>query len=209
MANESAPRINPILPAAWDNVVLEALGAFPRSLEFVMSRFKAGEAVPRGTHVLGTMAHHPSLAKAFMTFNAHVSGASTLPVRIRELAILRVSWLRYSEYEFVQHQILGRRAGLSDAEMTRVQQGPDAPGWDPVDADLLRAVDELNARARIEPATFDRLTVSFTAVQLMDLLFLIGCYDMLAMAINTFGIQLEPELVPLDPEARARMFSQT
>ena len=208
MPNEPAPRISPILPAAWDKAILEALGAFPRSLDFVLSRYNAGEAIPRGTNVLGTMAQHPPLTKAFMTFNAHVSGASTLPLRARELVILRTSWLRYAEYEFVQHVILGLRAGLTDEEMARVQQGPDAPGWDPLDADLVRAVDELHARARIEQSTWERLAVAFTTVQLMDLLFLIGCYGILAMAINTFGVQMEPELVPLDPKVKARMLGQ-
>jgi 4-carboxymuconolactone decarboxylase len=203
--HDQPPRIDPIMPAAWNDTVLDALGAFPRSLEFVWSRWKGGEAVPRGTHVLGTMAHHPALAKAFMTFNAHVAGASTLPVRVRELAILRLSWLRYSEYEFAQHVILGLRAGLTNEEVTRVQHGPEAAGWDRLDADLVRAVDELNARARIEPPTWERLAKAFSHQQLMDLVFLIGCYEMLAMAINTFGIQMEPGLEALAPEVKARM----
>jgi alkylhydroperoxidase family enzyme len=78
-----------------------------------------------------------------------------------------------------------------------------------VDADLVRAVDELHAHARIEQATWDRLAVHFTTVQMMDLVFLIGCYDLLAMAFNTFETRLEPGVAPLDPAARARMFNST
>jgi 4-carboxymuconolactone decarboxylase len=209
MQSEPAPRITPLLPSAWDEVILDALGAFPRGLDFVLSRWKSGGVDARGMHVLGTLAHHPTLAKAFLTFNAHVAGASTLPARVRELAILRISWLRQAEYEFVQHVILGLRAGLTEEELERVQRGPDAPGWDPVDADLVRAVDELHAHARIEQATWDRLAVHFTTVQMMDLVFLIGCYDLLAMAFNTFETRLEPGVAPLDPAARARMFNST
>jgi alkylhydroperoxidase family enzyme len=208
MQSESTPRITPFLPSAWNEVILDALGAFPKGLEFVLSRWKAGGVDARGMHVLGTMAHHPPLAKAFLTFNAHVAGASTLSVRVRELVILRISWLRQSEYEFVQHVILGLRAGLTQEEVERVQRGPDAPGWSPVDADLLRATDELNAQARIEQATWDRLAQHFNTVQLMDLVFLIGCYEVLAMAIRTFQTQLEPGVAPLDPAARARMLDR-
>jgi hypothetical protein len=43
---------------------------------------------------------------------------------VRELAILRISWLRRGEYEFVQHVILGLNAGLSAADIERVQLGP-------------------------------------------------------------------------------------
>ena len=39
----------------------------------------------------------------------------------------------------------------------------------------------------------------------MDLVFLIGCYDVLAMAIKSFQTQLEPGVAPLDPAVRARM----
>jgi alkylhydroperoxidase family enzyme len=205
MHNESASRIAPLLPDAWDAVVLDALGAFPKGLEFVLSRWKAGGADARGMHVLGVMALHPPLAKAFLTFNAHVAGASTLSVRARELAILRISWLRQSEYEFVQHVILGLRAGLSAAEIERVQLGPDAPGWETADAELLRAVDELNADACIGDATWERLGARFDTAQIMDLVFLVGCYDVLAMAIKSFRTQLEPGVAPLDAAVRARM----
>jgi len=206
MPSEPASRITPLLPSEWDEGILDALGAFPRGLDFVLSRWKGGGVDARGMHVLGTLAHHPTLAKAFLTFNAHVAGASTLAVRVRELVILRISWLRQAEYEFVQHVILGLRAGLTEEEVERVQRGPDAPGWDPLDADLVRATDELHTQARIEQATWERLAARFDTAQLMDLVFLIGCYDVLSMAIKSFATQLEPGVASLDPAARARMF---
>ncbi len=203
------PRIEPILPPAWDEVVLDALGAFPRGLEFVLSRWKAGGTDARGMNTLGTMAHHPALAKAFLTFNAHVAGASTLSGRVRELLILRISWLRRAEYEFVQHVILGLRAGLTQEEVERVQSGPDAPGWDPMDADLMRAADDLHAHASIQPPTWARLAARFNTQQMMDLVFLVGCYDLLAMAIKSFQTQLEPGVAALDPAVRARLYAGT
>ncbi len=203
------PRIEPILPPAWDEVVLDALGAFPRGLEFVLSRWKAGGVDARGMNTLGTMAHHPALAKAFLTFNAHVAGASTLSGRVRELLILRISWLRRAEYEFVQHVILGLRAGLTQEEVERVQSGPDARGWDPMDADLMRAADDLHAHASIQPPTWARLAARFNTQQMMDLVFLVGCYDVLAMAIKSFQTQLEPGVAALDPAVRARMYAGT
>jgi 4-carboxymuconolactone decarboxylase len=205
MHDESTPRITPLLPSDWDEGILDALGAFPRGLEFVLSRWKAGGVDARGMHVLGTFARHPALAKAFLTFNDHVGGASTLSARVRELAILRISWLRHAEYEFVQHVILGKRAGLSAEEVERLQQGADAPGWEPVDADILRATEELHTHSRILPGTWDRLGARFDTAQLMDLVFLVGCYDVLAMALQSFQTQLEPGVAPLDPAVRARM----
>ena len=201
--HDPAPRIVPLLPPEWDAIAHDALAAFPSGRDFVLSRWQTGGA--RGMHALGTMLRHPALAKAFLTFNNHIAVASSVSKRIRELLILRISWLRGEEYEFVQHQVLGLRAGLTEAEVQRIQLGPDAPGWDPEDADLVRAVDELHADACIQDATWARLSARFDTPQLLDIIFAVGCYEVLAMVFKTCRVPLEPGVEPLDPEVRARM----
>ena len=134
---------------------------------------------------------------------------SSISRRVREILILRISWLRRAEYEFIQHVVLGRRAGLTDAEIERIQFGPDAPGWDPVDADLVRAVDELHADACIADRTWQRLSAQFSKDQLMDVVFTVGCYDLLALVFKTFGVQLERGVDALDAAARTRMQGST
>ena len=104
---------------------------------------------PKGLNVLGTLARHPALARAYHTFNGHVLFATTLSVRQRELLVLRVAAVRQAEYEWAQHVVLARDAGLDDDEIARIADGPDAPGWAPLDAAMLRAVDELLADATI------------------------------------------------------------
>jgi 4-carboxymuconolactone decarboxylase len=205
MQDESTPRISPVLPQDWDAACYDALSAFPGGRDFVLSHYKAGGA--GGMHALGAMLRHPVLAKAFLTFNNHVATASTASKRIRELVILRISWLRRSEYELVQHLILGRRAGLTEAELLQIELGPDAPGWDPLDAALVRAVDELHSHARIQDETWKTLSASFDTAQLLDIVFAVGCYDVLAMVFKTVGAQLEPGVKPLDPALRGRLFA--
>ena len=144
MQDNSNARMTPLLPPDWDDEILDALGAFPSGLKFVLSRWEDGGDDARGMYTLGSLAHHPALAKAFLTFNKHVAQNSTLTAREREILILRISWLRQSEYEFVQHIILGRRAGLTDEEIERIQAGPDAPLWSTEDAALVRVADDLH-----------------------------------------------------------------
>ncbi len=208
MTNQFPPRLSPLLPPDWDAAVLDAVGAFPSGRDFVQMNYQDRTGGARGMHGLGVLLQHPALAKAFLTFNNHVAIASSLSKRIRELLILRISWLRRSEYEFVQHVVVGRNAGLHDAEIERLQLGPNAPGWDPVDAELLRAVDELYSDGRIQEQTWSRLSEHFSTAQLMDLVFVVGCYDVLAMVFKTFGVQLEPGVEPLHPTTRARMHAQ-
>ncbi|MBL4827387.1 MAG: carboxymuconolactone decarboxylase family protein [Spongiibacteraceae bacterium] len=208
MPNENKPRIKPLLPPDWNQEIIDALGAFPGGLKFVQSGWeKEGQAV-RGTYMLGSFAHHPDLAKAFLTFNNHVATNSTLSARDRELIILRTGWLRQCEYEYVMHVILGSRAGLSDEEITRTQQGPDAPGWNKEDADLIRVADELHTISRISEKTWTRLASRYSQQQMLDMIFLVGCYDMVAISINSLGVSLEPGVDPLDAKTKARMNKQ-
>jgi hypothetical protein len=89
-----------------------------------------------------------------------------------------------------------------------VQLGPSAPGWDALDADLVRAVDELHQDARIGDETWARLSEQLSQAELLDLVFTVGCYDVLAMLFKTVGAQLEPGVAGLDSAAQARMHAQ-
>lgn len=197
------PRIPPLHPADWDQAAYEAMGAFPASRDFVLNNWQSGEA--RGMNGLGAIANHRALSKAFLTFNNHVATASSLSKRIRELLILRVSWLRHAEYEFQQHVILGLRAGLTETEIEQIQEGPNATGWDPLDAELVRAVDELVADACIKDETWAKLSKHFNQEQMIDIVFAVGCYEVLAMAFKSFAVPFESSLEPMSEEAKSRM----
>lgn len=208
MNHDETARITPLLPSEWSETELDALGAFPSGLNFVLQRWGAGGDDARGMYTLGFLAHHPALARAFLTLNKHVAQDSTLSARDRELLILRISWLRKAEYEFVQHVILGRRAGLTDAELARVQQGPADAGWSEGDAAVLQAADDLYRDACIADTTWTRLAERFDHRQIMDIIFLVGCYEVLAMAIKSFRIPLEPGVAALDDATRNRMWQE-
>lgn len=195
-----------LFPPDWDDAAHDAITAFPHVKNFVLNNWPDGDS--RGLNGIAVVLNNPALSKAFLTFNNHVSTASSLSKRIRELLILRIGWLRKSEYEYAQHIILGKRAGLTDDEVDRIPDGPDAPGWDPVDADLLRAVDELNANAFIEDATWNRLSAHFSTQQMLDLVYAVGCYELMAMVFNSFKVPFDKDLEPLHPALKARMMAQ-
>jgi alkylhydroperoxidase family enzyme len=133
------------------------------------------------------------LTKGFFSFNSHLFH-STLPDRIRELAIVRTGWLRRGEYEWAQHVRLARAAGVSEAEIAAVSEGPEAELWEPFEAAALRAVDELCEERYISDSTWASLSGDLDRQQLMDLVFTVGGYDLLVMAMNTFGLELDPGL---------------
>jgi len=149
---------------------------------------------PKGLNVLGTLARHPELARAFHTFNGHVLFATTLSERARELLVLRVAAIRDAEYEWAQHVVLGADAGLSPDDIRRIAEGPGADGWLPIDRAMVSAVDELLSDAKVADATWEALARELDTQQLMDLVFTVGAYDLLAMAFRSFGVELDADL---------------
>src|SRR5229473_283959 len=145
-------------------------------------------------NVFKTLARHPKLMKRWLPFANHILFKSSLPPRDREMLILRVAWVARAEYEWGHHQEVGQRAGLSDAEIVRIAAGPDAPGWTQFEAALLRAVDELHRSSRIGNATWTTLAERYDTAQLMDVVFTVGNYAALAMALNSFGVMLDDGL---------------
>src|SRR5918995_4795227 len=178
------PRLRPLPPAEWPATMREALAALrPPDARHPLPA--GGGDRPKGLNVLGTLALHPELARAFHTFNGHVLFASSLSVRQRELVVLRVAALRRAEYEWRQHVVLAADAGIDADEVARVEAGPDALGWSPLEAAIVRAVDELVADAEIGDATWAVLAAELDEHQLMDLVFTVGAYDVLAMALKS------------------------
>ena len=208
MPDEPGPRVAPVLPPDWGEAAHDALNTFPAARDFLLAAWRSGQGGIQGLNLMGTQLLHPTLAKAALPLNAHIAKGITLSTRVRELLILRIAWLQRSEYEYVQHIRQGKLVGLRDEEIERVQQGPDAAGWDPLDADLLRAVDELHSVACIQRATWERLACRFDIKQLMDLIYIVGCYGIMSMFCNSCGVALEAGQTPLDPTTRARMHAQ-
>ncbi len=150
-------------------------------------------------NVFATLARHPKLVEEYSPFIWYILREQTLPARDREILILRIGWLCQAEYEFGQHRITGKRAGLTEEEILRITRGPDEPGWTEVESALLRAADELFHDAIIADATWKALSRHYDEKQLMDVVFTVGQYNMVSWMLNSFGVQLE-EGVPGFPK---------
>jgi 4-carboxymuconolactone decarboxylase len=137
--------------------------------------------------------HHPKLTKRWVVFAGHVMSKQTLPVRERELLILRIGWLNQAPYEWAQHVEIAKRSGISELEIERVQQGPRAQ-WAPHVAALLQSVDDLFENSVIADATWATLSSKYSTEQMMDLVFTIGQYNLVSWALNSFGVPLDDYL---------------
>jgi AhpD family alkylhydroperoxidase len=138
-----------------------------------------------------TLGRHRGLFRGWLMFAGRLMPGGKLPRRDTELVILRVAHLRSCAYEFEHHVRLGRRAGLTDADLRRVLEGPAAAGWTPREQAILTAADELHATQDVSDATWDALRAHLDERRAIELVFLVGHYEMLATAIGTLRIQVD------------------
>lgn len=187
------PRIGPVDMDRLDEEQAEALAPFGDPAN------KVGGG--RVLNIFRTLAHAPKGLNAFLAWGNYVlSRRNSLPPREREIVILRTGWLCKSGYEFVQHSRIGLDCGLSAGEIARIKAGPEAAGWTPFEAAMLRACDELVADHFVSDATWAALDELGDKGR-MDLVFTVGQYTQVSMMLNSFGVQLENP-ADADPDFR-------
>ncbi len=145
----------------------------------------------RVLNIFRTLAHHPELLRRWRVFANHVMGKSTLNERDRELLILRIGYLCGSEYEWGQHVAIARRAGISAEEIAAVKQGSSAASWSAQDRLLLQAAEDLRTYACIQDNTWAGLQAFYNTQQMIDIIFTVGQYNLVSMALNSLGVPLD------------------
>ncbi len=146
-------------------------------------------------NIYKTLAHHPELYSRWSGLGRFLLNGSSLPARHREMLMLRMGWLCQSEYEWAQHaRIATSSAGMTEQEIHRIAEGPNAPGWTDFERTLLRMVDELRYDAMVGDTTWRALRTEYSDQQMMEALFTAAQYQLVSMALNSLGVQLDPGL---------------
>jgi alkylhydroperoxidase family enzyme len=143
-----------------------------------------------GPSVYGVLMHNVPMLKAYKDIMLYFLEHGSLPLRDRELAILRTAWLRQIPFVWGEHVKHGKLAGLTSEEIERVTQGSAAPGWNERDRTVLKAAEELLADAMICDATWAALAREFEPGLLVELLACVGQYQALGLIQNAIRMPL-------------------
>ncbi len=174
----TSPRLQPLTEAEQDDQARELLSG-------------AGAGGGPATNIFTTLVRHPGLFRKWLPFGGKLLSGK-LAARERELLILRTAWRCGSEYEWGQHVLIAKAAGLGDDEVQRVKEGPGAAGWDPFDATLLRAADELHDSSCIGDEAWAALAERYDDRQLIEVAMVVGHYHLVAFTLNSLGVEREP-----------------
>lgn len=192
-------RVRPLDPADWSPEVRELLAgtAGPVAEMEGDGAGGPGEDASGTLNILRTIAHHPKLLGPFLGFAGALALDTVLSRRVSELIALRAIWHCRSAFEWGHHVVFAKAAGMDDAEIARIVEGPNHPAWSEEDRLLLRATDELCERRDLSPETWSALRERYDEAQLVEIPFVVGQYTMLSMVANAMGVPVEAGLEPL------------
>ena len=171
----SKPRVAPLTEDRWTDAHRQVVAKFSTS--------------GRADNGLSTLLQLPELAEGVMPFTLYLADDSSLSPRHRHLLILRAVWLANSRPLWATYAARAARSGMTPAEIRRIAQGPDAAGWEPFDATLLRLADELFRNSSVTHRTWDALSSAYDQFHLMDAVETVNHFVVLSMLYNTFGVQ--------------------
>jgi alkylhydroperoxidase family enzyme len=182
------PRLSPLTSQEID---AELAALLPRIMV-------AGTMTTGQSNIMRTLVRHPALFQRWTPFLDGLLNGS-LPDRDRELLVLRTAWNCRCEYEWGQHVVVGRKVGLADEEIGRVMEPGSEADWEPGDRLLLQAADELHRDFRVSDATWDRLAVQYDESQLIELVMVVGHYQMIAMVLLSLAVPADAGLPGFHP----------
>jgi alkylhydroperoxidase family enzyme len=158
----------------------------------------------RPTNVFATIGHHPLLLRRMLAMGDTFIGSGRLAPRERELVILRVAASTRSAYEWGQHVLIGREAGIS-AEIGWITEPLDHPAaaWSDDERAVLTLTDELLASASVSDDTWARVARTHETAEVLELVALVGFYRLLAGVLRAARVQTEPGVPGPPPGAAA------
>ena len=190
------PLLTPVTAEEWGDDEYAAVGALMGIPGEDVPRAGSGEARdPLNFDIIGVLARHPKMARKFLGYNAYLLQRGELPLRLRELAVLRLAHARRSSFFWGEHVRVAKAGGLSGDDIARLARGNAE--FDGVDRLVLETTDELLANGRATPTAWRRLVDELGTHQAMELIFVVGTYAMLATACDTWRLVPPPGSVAL------------
>lgn len=170
-----AVRIPPLLPADMSAAELEKLGPWK---DLVFSQ---------------VLMRHPRMYDVFLPYLKAAVADTILPQRDRQIVCMYILQLAGDVYEKTHHVEISYKVGLGREEVAQILAG-GGDRLDDWDHTVMEAVEELYRDQRIGDATWARMGERYSQEQLMEFVFLAGCYLTMAMLTKSFGMQLEANL---------------
>jgi AhpD family alkylhydroperoxidase len=165
------------------------------------------------TYARGNLNVYRALANADKVFTGWMLAGNAaltspvVPVRLRELVVLRTAYLMDCPYELGQHRDVARAAGVSSAEIKAVtsESNWETAYFDAVELALLRLTTQLLTTRGVSAEVFDEVHTALGSEATVEILMVIGRYSGLALMLNALEVDLdESARLPIPPRQESR-----
>jgi alkylhydroperoxidase family enzyme len=127
----------------------------------------------------------------------HLLSTSTLPVKQRQIAIMRTAWLCDAAYMWSSHLNTSMLFGLDPAMFGPIQNGAEDPYFSDFEGVVVAATDELVTRHEVGEASWNLLMAEWDNQQMLDFLFTVGAYVLTAGVMRSTGVERDQHLLTL------------
>lgn len=141
--------------------------------------------------------HSPRLADAVQALGAYVRYDCAVPWKLREMAILITAKHWTAQYEWFAHEKIAREAGLDDGIIEAIRAGRKPSFTEEAEEVVWRFATELYENRRVSDETFAAAEKLFGVSGVVDLVGLMGHYNVIAMTLNAFEVEVPDGSRPL------------
>lgn len=164
--------------------------------------------IPEGLaalNVFRTLLRRPPLAGSVSALLLTLLRGDRLDPRLRELVIMRVGWVTGSEYEWSQHWAIAPLFAVEPDDLLGVREWEAHAGFGPPERSVLAATDEVLRDGAVSDAAWEgcRRHVSADPEVLLELVGVIGAWQMVAVLLRSLGVELDEGLERWPPDGRA------
>jgi len=133
---------------------------------------------------------HGELFEPLVNVSLQLLKNPTLPLRDRQLVILRVGWIRKIPYIWGEHVVVSKKLGLGAEDIEHVMVGSSSTYWSSHERALLQATEELIESAMITDEPWEILAQQYNDKQLFELPVLVGQFSTVGYFQNALRIPL-------------------
>ena len=141
------------------------------------------------------LSYAPTALSPYYAFSAALLDQLELDPKLRQLTILRVAHRTQAHYAWVQHVALAHLVGVSDEQITALQQGKiEGEHFTTKEQLVLAFTDEVTQTPRISDALFEQMCRLFSSREIVELLLVVGWYWMAGRIMTTLDLEPDPAL---------------
>ncbi|WP_019633739.1 carboxymuconolactone decarboxylase family protein [Actinomadura atramentaria] len=178
------PALRPGLLSDEQRDVYEAVTGGPRGAR--PAPFPVADAEGRLNGPFNAMLYSPHVGMPLQELGAALRFRTGFTRREREIAVLVVAQHWRSDFEWFAHERLGRRAGLTEDELTALREGRAPLLADVRERVVHEAARQLAADGDLGDAVYTEAIAALGRAVLVELVTLVGYYAGLALQLRVF-----------------------